>query len=309
MTTTTSSKSIEVLRRWFASNGLPIEVVSDNGPQLTSVEFEEFLKRNGVKHTLVPAYHPSSNGAAERTVQIVKSALKKAIVAEEKGLQKRRTIRQRLDNFLLTYRVTPHSVTGRSPAELFLKRELRTRLSLLKPNLAKKVEFKQLKQKEDHDRSKMTLREFSLHEIVRIRNYLGGGRKWDLGKIIRVLGPQRYLVRIGGRTRQAHVDQLLKVSQPPDGEYQPEQTVVPQQIEVPPDREQPPTPQLPAPQPSTPQLPVPQVPVPELPTTPILPPPAVSEPDEATVVPQARTPEPIVRRSTRVSKPVVRLDL
>lgn len=64
---------------------------------------------------------------------------------------------QRVDNFLLTYRVTPHSETGRSPAELFLKRELRTRFSLLKPDLAKRVELKQIKQKEDHDKPKATL--------------------------------------------------------------------------------------------------------------------------------------------------------
>ena len=77
MTTTTSGKTIEVLRGIFASYGLPKELVSDNGPQLASAEFRQFLQCNGVKHTLVPAYNPASNGAAERSVQIVKSTLKK----------------------------------------------------------------------------------------------------------------------------------------------------------------------------------------------------------------------------------------
>ena len=75
MSSTTSAKTIEVLREIFASYGLPKELVSDNGPQLVSSEFRDFLKKNGVKHTLVPAYHSASNGAAERSVQIVKSTL------------------------------------------------------------------------------------------------------------------------------------------------------------------------------------------------------------------------------------------
>ena len=40
-----------------------------NGPQFISQEFTDFLKKNGFKQTLVPPYHPSSNGAAERTVR------------------------------------------------------------------------------------------------------------------------------------------------------------------------------------------------------------------------------------------------
>lgn len=65
MTLTTSTKTIEVLRSWFAIFGLPEELVSDNGPQFTSEEFELFLSKNGIKHNRVSPYHPASNGAAE----------------------------------------------------------------------------------------------------------------------------------------------------------------------------------------------------------------------------------------------------
>ena len=34
------------------------------------------MKQNGIKHTLVPPYHPASSGAAERTVQIVKKTIR-----------------------------------------------------------------------------------------------------------------------------------------------------------------------------------------------------------------------------------------
>lgn len=123
MTTMTSTKTIEVLRSIFASYGLPEEVVSDNGPQFTSSEYKQFLRSNGIKQTLVPAYHPASNGAAERTVQTVKSSLMKQVLADKASV----TLQHRLANFLLMYRSTPHTVSGVSPAELFLKHQLRTR--------------------------------------------------------------------------------------------------------------------------------------------------------------------------------------
>ena len=44
--------------------------LSEYGPRVTSDEFKQFVGTNGNKHTLVPAYHPSSNGAAERSVPI-----------------------------------------------------------------------------------------------------------------------------------------------------------------------------------------------------------------------------------------------
>ncbi|XP_062604119.1 uncharacterized protein K02A2.6-like [Saccostrea cucullata] len=75
---TTSSNTIEKLRTWFASVGIPEEIVSDNGPKFTSCEFQDFMKHSGVKHTLVPPYHPQSNGLAERGVQILKKSMKEA---------------------------------------------------------------------------------------------------------------------------------------------------------------------------------------------------------------------------------------
>ncbi len=49
-------------------------------------------------------YHPSSNGAVERLVQSFKRAMKSS---EKEGT----TLEQRLSNFLLSYRTTPHATT------------------------------------------------------------------------------------------------------------------------------------------------------------------------------------------------------
>ena len=76
----TSLKTIEVLRSLFVRYGIPEEVVSDNGPQLASEEFSQFLKQNGVNFTRVPPYHPASNGAAELCAQTAKKVLTKQVL-------------------------------------------------------------------------------------------------------------------------------------------------------------------------------------------------------------------------------------
>ena len=208
MKTTTSAKTIDVLRNLFASQGLPEEVVSDNGPQFTSCEFKQFLRSNGIKQTLVPAYHPASNGAAEKSVQTVKAALMKQVLGEE-AQQLTMSLQHRLANFLLMYRSTPHSVTGVSPAELFLKRQLRTRFSLLKPSLARTVEGKQLNQKIHHDKTTTTLRHLFPGDSVRVRNFREGKEKWFRATVVKRLGPVTYLINDGWRERSVHIDHLL----------------------------------------------------------------------------------------------------
>ena len=124
-----SQKKIDILQNLFAAHSLPEEIVSDNGPQFTSYEFKNFCRLNAMKQTLVPRYHPASNGAAERSVRLLKQALLKDILEAKYG---RISLQHRLASVLL--RNIPHNVTGRTPATMammILKRQLRTLLSLL----------------------------------------------------------------------------------------------------------------------------------------------------------------------------------
>ena len=57
----------------------------------------------------------------------------------------------RLAKVLFAYRITPQSTTGLAPAELLLGRRPRTRLDLLKPHTAERVEHKQQEQIAQHD--------------------------------------------------------------------------------------------------------------------------------------------------------------
>lgn len=116
------------------SSGLPLSLVSDKGRQLVSDEYENFLTKNNIKHLTSPPYSPASNGAAEKAVKTVKSALKKALASNSKISYDLAICR-----FLLDYRVTPHCTTGVSPATLMFGRNLRTRSSTLLPTKEKPI--------------------------------------------------------------------------------------------------------------------------------------------------------------------------
>jgi len=203
MRSTTSEATIDALRSIFSRFGLPEEVVSDNGPQLASEEFAVFMSKNGIKHTLVPPYHPSSNGAAERAVQVVKRGLAKLDTAYP-----HLSLKQKLANFLLAYRDTPQSTTGVSPAELMLGRRLRTRFSLLKPNLAQAVEKRQVQQKVAYD-TRTKYREFDVGDTVCVRSHHNGKEHWENGTIVKVCGQRNYLIRVNGRIRYVHIDHIV----------------------------------------------------------------------------------------------------
>ena len=124
MTSTSATRTIEELRKLFTAHGVPGQFVSDNGPQFVTDEFRAFMKSNGIKHIKSAPYHPATNGLAERFVQTFKQALCAAIT-EKKPLS------QKLANFLLAYRTTPHAMTGETPAMFLMGRNIRTRLDVL----------------------------------------------------------------------------------------------------------------------------------------------------------------------------------
>ena len=70
MSSTTAERTITELKKLFVIHGLLNEVVTDNGTQFTSQEFEEFLKSNGIQHYRSAPYHPDTYGEAERYIYI-----------------------------------------------------------------------------------------------------------------------------------------------------------------------------------------------------------------------------------------------
>ena len=68
MKSTSSAKTIEVLRDLFARFGISNQIVSDNGPQFVSEEFLSFTKSNGIRHKLLLCPVSSSNEWVIRAV-------------------------------------------------------------------------------------------------------------------------------------------------------------------------------------------------------------------------------------------------
>ena len=128
-TSTTSSVTIEKMKSTFATFSIPETLVTDNGPNFTSVEFENFLKSNGIHYIKTAPYHPASNRLAERAVQTFKSGMRKLTDG---------TLETRVARFLFNYRIMPQTTTGILPSELLLGRCLRCHLDFLRPDISSK---------------------------------------------------------------------------------------------------------------------------------------------------------------------------
>ena len=58
VSSTTTQKTVTVLSEIIATHGFPRVFMSNNGPQFTSADFEEFLQQNDIIHYKSPPYHP-----------------------------------------------------------------------------------------------------------------------------------------------------------------------------------------------------------------------------------------------------------
>jgi transposase InsO family protein len=217
-----AAATVICMRSFVHRFGIPKEIVSDNGTQFRSAEFAQFCQEFGIKQTFIPPFHPQSNGQAERFVDTFKRSMKKCKEEGTDWVQK----------MLFAYRTTPNSaLNGRSPDELFLGRNLRTKLSLVHPEQQdKKVSFSDQPRKEytrkmanqfDAKHGTKFVKFFN-GESVFLLNYRFGKTHWLPGKIIeQVKNSPTYRVEVPslGRTVHRHANQLRRrlddVSSPP----------------------------------------------------------------------------------------------
>ncbi|KAG8191123.1 hypothetical protein JTE90_010047 [Oedothorax gibbosus] len=196
MTSTTSLALIKVLRRIFATHGIPDSIVSDNQTTFTSLEFREFAERNQIRLIRVAPYHPSSNGQAERMVQTTKEALKKMPGSD---------LNQKIASFVLRQHITPiTSISGsQSPAELLMGRRLRTCLDRLHPDYC-------VTRQNDID-SKLECKKpcsFQPGADVFVKSFQRDV-PWSMGRVESATGPLSYKNRLsGGGLVPRHIDQL-----------------------------------------------------------------------------------------------------
>ncbi|CAB4036465.1 Transposon Tf2-9 poly [Paramuricea clavata] len=121
VSSTSAKSTILKLERIFATHGIPKVLKSDNGPPFQSHEFSLYLKELGIKHKPSSPLWPQGNGQAENFMKPLVKAVKSAH-------HENKDWKREMFKFLLNYRATPHSTTGKSPSELLYNRKIQTKL-------------------------------------------------------------------------------------------------------------------------------------------------------------------------------------
>jgi len=163
LTCITSPSIIGHLKSIFARHGIPVAMVTDNGPQYSSSVFKEFSREYGFTHVTSSPRFAQSNGHVERAVQTVKSLLKKC---NDPYLA------------LLTYRSTPLE-HGFSPAELLMSRRLRTTVPIVASQLNPSVpDYATVKAKDDMIKERQKRNFDSHHGARELEPLCTGSKVW-----------------------------------------------------------------------------------------------------------------------------------
>ncbi|UYV71739.1 hypothetical protein LAZ67_9000200, partial [Cordylochernes scorpioides] len=156
-------------------------ILTDNGKNFISKEFNKFLSLQGIKHTYTSPHHPQCNGICEKLNDTIMTKLRIAVL--EKSRCKWSSL---LPQVVKNYNSTPHDVTGFSPLFLMYgignvpefadqtpitieearkKASLRTEQSR-RPNV-QRILFNLPDEKENYEQTKMALdKYFTPHKNV-----------------------------------------------------------------------------------------------------------------------------------------------
>ena len=129
----------------FSTHGFPERVLTDGGPPFNgtgSHTYYQYMKWAGVDSRPVAPEDPEANGLAENFMKVIKKVWHSAIVEKKNP-------RQELYKFLRNYRSTPHTSTGKSPAEALFGRPIRTRL----PQVMKGAEDADMREKDSESKA------------------------------------------------------------------------------------------------------------------------------------------------------------
>lgn len=228
LSTQSSSSVIHKMKHTFSRHGIPLKVVSDNGPQYASDEFRQFADAWGFHHVTSSPLYPQSNGLAEKTVQTVKRLLEKAKASGE-------------DPYLaiLEYRNSPvdHHV---SPAQMLMSRMLRSTVPMTPAQRQPKVvpqqdvlyhrRKEQSVQQKYYDRGSKPMSTMKAGDPVRMQ----WNDRWRPAIVTERVGDRSYNVRAldayGGEYRRNRVHLRERVPSPPREHVPPVPVTVPVQI-------------------------------------------------------------------------------
>jgi transposase InsO family protein len=101
--------------------GVPNNIVTDNGTNFTSGEFQEFTKKLGIKIKYASVAHPKSNSQVEKANGLICAGLKKRLLRPLKRAAD--TWVEELPSVLWSLQTTPNSSTGYTPFFLLFGEE------------------------------------------------------------------------------------------------------------------------------------------------------------------------------------------
>ena len=105
------------------------------------------MREFGIKHRRITPRYPRANGEAERLNRSVNKVVKTAIAES-------RDWRKAIDDWLLAYRTTPHTVTGQPPAATMFGRNVNDKLPSLQPSAPIKINRTSYRQHDARNKQK-----------------------------------------------------------------------------------------------------------------------------------------------------------
>src|SRR4051812_30677583 len=93
--------------------GVPHSIITDNGPNFISKEFQDFCEDLGINITYASVAHPQTNGQVEKANGLIGSGITKRLMIPLQRLVGAWT--QELPSVLWSFRTTPNSSTGYTP--------------------------------------------------------------------------------------------------------------------------------------------------------------------------------------------------
>jgi transposase InsO family protein len=213
LSTQHTSSVVRAMKANIARYGIMDVLISDNGPQFSSREFQQFTMKYGIEHNTSSPLYPKSNGLAEKAVQTVKETMEKCIEADED-----------IYLALLDLRNTPRDNEMGSPAQRLMGRRTRTLLPtsepLLEPQTIDGTKVKEhlgkyrMTQKGYYDKGSRALPEIKPGDAIRVSTPQGWKPAEYMGKHS---APRSYMIRAGdqARTYRRNRNQLLVTREKP----------------------------------------------------------------------------------------------
>ena len=189
LSSTNATQLIDTLEKKFSVYGLPNVVISDNGPPFKSNEVKAYMQQNSIKHRRVTPLWPRANGEVERFMRPLTKIIRSANL-------ERKNWKSECYKFLMNYRVTPHSITKVSPADIMFGRKIRHTI----PNWQNQIHSKANDTLQENDyRSKLQQQQQHLRKQYRQPNELQVGdrvivKQTKTNKLSTNFNPKPYII-------------------------------------------------------------------------------------------------------------------